>query len=199
MSLVITITITQAAAAADPMSITYNGYQYKTLASHNPHSAQVINEYGQTLYDQKVFNLDSSWHLCPRTPDALHVCATHPWQSYALVFADGSAHFTQCAPSDPSYKTGMAARGSGCLVQKEGKYASLVGGMYTDPKRCYSNSSEFKGSSDEDDDACGGCGGCDRGCTCLICGAQGYSSRDCYKDHSYFNYCSDVLIRRKQL
>jgi serine/threonine protein kinase len=51
MSLIITITITQAAAAADPMSITYNGYQYKTLASHNPHSAQVINEYGQTLYD----------------------------------------------------------------------------------------------------------------------------------------------------
>ena len=195
MFLITTITSTQAAVAADPtqasdpMSITYNGHQYKTLANHNPHSAQVINEY------DKLYNLNSSWHLCPRTPDALHVCATHRWQSYALVFVDGSAHFTQCAPSDPSYKPGMTARGSDCLVQKEGKYASLVGGVFLDPQRCRCN------QSDDDYEAlgyaCGSCGGCDRSCICLVCGAEGYSSRDCYKDHGEPHYCSDVLIRRK--
>jgi hypothetical protein len=42
---------------------------------------------------------------------------------------------------------------------------------------CYCN------QSDDDYEAlgyaCDSCGGCDRSCICLVCGAEGYSSRDC--------------------
>jgi hypothetical protein len=47
--------------------------------------------------DGSYSNLDHlpGWDICPNTPDAVHVCASHPWGASALFFADGSAHFTQ--------------------------------------------------------------------------------------------------------
>ena len=79
----------------------HNGHVYKSLADHDPHSTTAINEY------DKLYNLDPPWELCPNTPDALHVCKTYPWAAYALVFADGSAHWTALAPSwDSSFKPG---------------------------------------------------------------------------------------------
>ena len=75
-----------------PQSIEYNGRVYKSLADHDPHSTAAIDEYG------KLYNLDAGWRLCAKTPDALHVCKTYPWAAYALVFEDGSAHFTALAP-----------------------------------------------------------------------------------------------------
>ena len=74
-------------------SIAYNGHVYKSLAGHDPHSQQAISEYNH------LYPLDPAWELCPRTPDALHVCATYHWSSYALVLADGSAHWTKLAPT----------------------------------------------------------------------------------------------------
>jgi hypothetical protein len=68
--------------------VIFNGHVYKSLAEHDPHSNQPISEYG------KLYNLDSAWHICSPTPDALHVCAIYPWAARSLVFADGSAHFT---------------------------------------------------------------------------------------------------------
>ena len=84
-----------------PQSIVHNGHVYKSLADHDPHSTTAINEYN------KLYNLDPPWELCPNTPDALHVCKTYPWAAYALVLADGSAHWTALAPSaNASFKPG---------------------------------------------------------------------------------------------
>ena len=84
-----------------PQSIVYNGYEYKSLADHDPHSTVVMDEWN------KLYSMDAHWQLCPNTPDALHVCKTYPWAAYALVFADGSAHWTALAPSwDASLKPG---------------------------------------------------------------------------------------------
>jgi hypothetical protein len=73
-------------------SIVYKDYVYKSLASRDPHSRNASSEH------DKLFKLDSAWHICPTTPEALHVCAAYPWAAYALVFADGSAHWTALAP-----------------------------------------------------------------------------------------------------
>ena len=74
-------------------SVIFNGHVYKSLKNHDPHSTQVIYE-GYKLYD-----LHPAWHICSPTPDALHVCATYPWASYALVFADGSVYCTANGPN----------------------------------------------------------------------------------------------------
>ena len=92
-----------------PQSIVYNGYEYKSLANHDPHSTVVIDEWN------KLYSMDAHWQLCPNTPDALHVCKTcvpphpalrfcnnlnmYPWAARALVLADGSAYYTALAPS----------------------------------------------------------------------------------------------------
>jgi hypothetical protein len=58
------------------------------------HSTSAIKE------RDKLYNLDNPpWEICTKTDDALHVCATYPWASFALVFADGSAHWTALAPT----------------------------------------------------------------------------------------------------
>ena len=72
-------------------SVVCNGYMYKTLAGHNPHSLQPVDEYN------RLYPLLHAWQLSPNTPDAVQVCASYPWASYALVFADGSSHFTALA------------------------------------------------------------------------------------------------------
>ena len=77
-----------------PQSIEYNGRVYKSLAEHDPHSTTAIGERGN------LYNLGAGWRLCAKTPDALHVCKTYPWAAHALVFEDGSAHFTALAPSE---------------------------------------------------------------------------------------------------
>lgn len=83
--------------AAPARCIVLNGIEYKTLADHDPHSTSAIDEHG------KLYNLDPPWQLCPKTADALHVCATYPWAAYALVFADGSAHYTALPQTLPGY------------------------------------------------------------------------------------------------
>ena len=70
-------------------SIECNGRVYKSLADHDPHSTARISERGN------LYNLGAGWRLSPKTPDALHVCETYPWAALALVFEDGSAHFTE--------------------------------------------------------------------------------------------------------
>ncbi len=78
--------------------VIFNGHVYKSLGSHDPHSTQVIYEFG------KLYDLDPSWHICSPTPDALHVCAAYPWASYALVFADGSMY---CTANGPKYNASL--------------------------------------------------------------------------------------------
>ena len=112
---------------------------YKSLGSHDPHRAQVINEY------KKLYDLDPAWHICSPTPDALHVCAAYPWAAYALVFADGSAHYTalpQTLPGYPGapYQPGAQANSwdpsfSG-LRQQGGQYGIYVCGDCGIPSHC---------------------------------------------------------------
>ncbi len=118
-----------------PRSIVYNGNVYKSLADHDAHSRSVISEIG------KLFDLPSAWRICPKTPDALHVCASYPWASYALVFADGSSHWTALAPPNANgdgFEPGNEADGQGCLIQEGGRYRSaLVGPHYWANPRDY--------------------------------------------------------------
>jgi hypothetical protein len=102
----------KAAAAPPPRSIVYNGNVYKSLADHDPHSTTEINE------SDKLFDLPSAWRICPRTPDAVHVCASYPWACSVLVFADGSAQFTAQKP----YLAGQEAHGRVRLRQEGGRY-----------------------------------------------------------------------------
>ena len=103
------------------LCINYNGYVYKSLADHDPHSTTAIDE------GNKLYSLDPAWELCPNTPDALHVCRTYPWAGYALIFADGSAHWTKIAPSrDPSLEPGTCATSSTCLRQEGEQYGVLL-------------------------------------------------------------------------
>jgi hypothetical protein len=108
------------AAAAPPKSIVHNGIVYKSLADHDPHSTSIIDE------KDKLYNLDPPWQLCTKTADALHVCASYPWAAYALVFADGSAHYT--ALKNPavhsSHVPGTEAASRGCLRNQGGKYGT---------------------------------------------------------------------------
>jgi hypothetical protein len=131
---------------------------YKSLGSHDPHSTQVISE------RKKLYDLDPAWHICSPTPDALHVCAAYPWAAYALVFADGSAHFTARGlqqrkrnphleyPSVDAFERncvcGVPMSESGYLESQEGKYGSDFPRYYC----CYT---------------CGGCGPT----YCHVCGA----------------------------
>ncbi len=66
-------------------TIIRDGYQYKTLADHDPYSTQMADE------QLKQRALHPAWHICPNTPEVLHVCAAYPWQAHALVLDDGSA------------------------------------------------------------------------------------------------------------
>ena len=98
-------------------AITHNGYIYKSLANHNPYSQELTNEHN------KLYPLTSGWELCPNTPDALHVCASYHWATYALVFADGSAHWTLAGPRVHSnYQPGAQVAPRGFLRQKGGRY-----------------------------------------------------------------------------
>jgi hypothetical protein len=100
-------------------SVTFNGYVYKTLGKHDPHSTQVISEYNN------LYKLDPTWHICSPTPDALHVCAAYPWAAYALIFADGSVHCTAHGPQydgcDCSYAPGQKIDDRG-LRSEGGQY-----------------------------------------------------------------------------
>ena len=73
--------------------IVFNGYIYKTLGDNDPSSVHVIDEFGM------LYNLEPGWQISPATPDALHVCAAHPWAAQALVLADESAYCTALAVS----------------------------------------------------------------------------------------------------
>jgi hypothetical protein len=87
---------------ADERSVVYNGNVYKSLAGHDPHSRDSIDE------SRKLYNLEPPWQICPKTPDALHVCAAYRWGTDALVFSDGSAHWTARSYSYDTWYNGTA-------------------------------------------------------------------------------------------
>jgi hypothetical protein len=72
--------------AAFPNSIIHDGYQYMTLDNNDPRSRQL-----DKASHRRDHPLDPAWHICPATPESLHVCAAYPWTTEALVFANGSA------------------------------------------------------------------------------------------------------------
>jgi hypothetical protein len=106
---------------ASSRSIVHGGYEYKSLADHDPHSTARINECG------KLFSMDNAWHVSPSTADALHVCKTYPWGTFCLVFADGSAYETFSGGSWAS--PGDQIRENGSLRETDGKYGAAVPGI----------------------------------------------------------------------
>jgi hypothetical protein len=113
-------------------SVVHNGYAYRSLARHNPHSQEIIISIYSRDYSVQFYSVDPPWELCPDTCEARHVCATYPWATRALVFADGSACWTKnSTPHNCSY-TKMSPGKSWYipsrtyLHQKEGKYGAVV-------------------------------------------------------------------------
>jgi hypothetical protein len=107
--------------AAEDKSVVFNGFSYKSLAGHDPHSTAPKDEY------MKMLAVEPHWHACPDTPDARHVCSLYPWAAYALVFADGSACWTSLSPSgEPLRVPGELAPFGKCIKHHEGKYASCA-------------------------------------------------------------------------
>lgn len=84
----------RAAILADRTCVVYKNYAYRCLFHGSSPGCQTIQSAGS---DGCYNNLDHlpGWDICPNTPDAVHVCASHPWGARALIFNDGSAHHTQ--------------------------------------------------------------------------------------------------------
>jgi hypothetical protein len=107
-------------------SVVYNGYAYRSLAGHDPHSKTVIEEWG-------FYSVDPPWELCPDTCDARHVCATYPWATFALVFADGFACWTKKG-LDVGPSSSNSVQSPTFLKQFEGKYgANHIADQHVDP------------------------------------------------------------------
>jgi hypothetical protein len=113
--------------------VMHNGYAYRSLARHNPHSQEIIISIYSRDYSVEFYSVDPPWELCPDTHDARHVCATYPWATRALVFADGSACWTNNSTPHPRSYTKLTPGSSHYidsrtyLHQKEGKYGAAVG------------------------------------------------------------------------
>jgi hypothetical protein len=93
--------------------VVHNGHVYKALPGHHRHTKELL-----------MYPVDSPWELCPNTSDALRVCAVHHWFANALVFADGSAHWTRVfehMEDGFGLQPGFEAD-QGCLNHFEGKY-----------------------------------------------------------------------------
>lgn len=115
--------------------VVHNGIVYKTLADHDPHSTSAIHEH------HKLYNLEPPWQICPKTADALHVCAAYRWASLALVFADGSAHWTALphtlkGGASPLYQPGAQAKPDNGLTQQGGQYGIYTCGDCGIPSHC---------------------------------------------------------------
>ena len=66
-----------------------------TLHTHN------VDDDRTVVYDgDQPVHVPSGWEIAPGDADDIRVCATHPWQSYRLVFSNGDAYWT--AMGDPS-------------------------------------------------------------------------------------------------
>jgi hypothetical protein len=91
----------------------HNGYEYKSLGDHDPHSTNWINEFN------KLYTLEPAWHISPKTADALHVCSSYPWAATALVFADGSAYYTAFVKDNPFGKPGAKCHPQRRLLRNE--------------------------------------------------------------------------------
>jgi hypothetical protein len=100
---------------AEERSVVYNGNVYKSLAGHDPHSRNRIDE------SRKLYNMTPPWQICPKTSDALHVCAANHWGTHALVFSDGSAHWTA---GSYDYTAGSAAPTNRSLRQEGCQYGA---------------------------------------------------------------------------
>ncbi len=121
------------AAPPGARCVVLNGIVYKTLADHDPHATIAIREH------HKFYNLEPPWQICPKTADALHVCATYHWASLALVFADGSAHWTALPQTlkQLSYcQPGALAKPDYGLRQQGGQYGIYICGDCGIPSHC---------------------------------------------------------------
>jgi hypothetical protein len=112
--------------------VVHNGYAYRSLARQNPHSQEIIISIYSSDYSVEFYPVDPPWELCPDTCDARHVCATYPWATRALVFADGSACWTNNSTPHPKSYRKMTPGSSydiesrTYLHQKEGTYGAVV-------------------------------------------------------------------------
>ena len=75
-------------------------------SSRLPHSAAsgaLANAFYRKPVQRTQNEVDPPWELCPDTDDydARHVCATYPWATEALVFADGTACWTKNSETFP--------------------------------------------------------------------------------------------------
>jgi hypothetical protein len=100
-------------------SVLHNGYAYRSLARHDAHSQKVVFE------RDNFYSVDPPWELCPYSCDARQVCATYPWATQALVFADGSACWTKNTEKPQHYPPGTSNSirfSQTYLKENEGKY-----------------------------------------------------------------------------
>jgi hypothetical protein len=187
-------------ASANQRSVVYDGYLFKSLADHDPFSNQQIDEL------DKLYQLNSAWHICPNSAETRNVCAGYPWAAVTLVFADGSCHFTAKASSwsNQYIEPGTAAASGGCLRQENGRYGTNQG---TNRWNFYADAADGYGSWS-------GAGGWEEECRkqvqwdpCPLWDCQAddpdpkwfgspENTGNCGYPGNCFKY-SDVLIRRK--
>jgi hypothetical protein len=111
---------------AHPRSIVFEGYEYKTLAEHDPHSTQVIDERG------KLYSLESPWHIAGHygSYDAAldEVCQRYPWAAHALVLSDGLLKFTgltQNSSDREELERTVSNLGLKYLTQENGQFGAI--------------------------------------------------------------------------
>jgi hypothetical protein len=95
---------------ADPLCVVYKQYAYRVLLHGSAPSCQKICSVWREEGFYRTLDCFPGWEICPNTPDAVHVCATHPWGASALIFSDGSAHCTQ-ASQQPGRAVGPPGHG----------------------------------------------------------------------------------------
>jgi hypothetical protein len=162
-------------------TVLHNGYAYKTLGNHNPHSETAVSE------QYKRYELDSGWEISPKTPETLNMC-TYPWAAYALVFSDGSAHLTSL----------KSCGKQGEFLYPSGGLAHTGNNTYGIQRSCYEAGAPYADRCILGD-AKGRSYGCTPGnwaCNLPHCAWPSESNDASYTSQCYCWYF-DVLIRRK--
>ena len=105
----------------------HKGFIYATA-----HANSVDDRYRVTQDNTRLVAVPAGFEVAPGDADDVRVCSVHPWQSWYLVFADGSACGTSMNP-DPSLVGKFAAFVSGvslCSVRWNNEQLNLK------PKSC---------------------------------------------------------------
>ena len=106
--------------------IIHNGYQYKSFANFDPLVLTHVHECHKL---RSLLALEPGWYMCTNTPETLHVCAIQtypcPWEAYALVFADGSAAYT-----NNSNCTGILGLTAGEQAAESGAFKQIEHGLF---------------------------------------------------------------------